>query len=145
MAADFFTQEEKDMIVGSIKEAELNTSGEIRVHVENQCDKETLDRASEVFAALKMHQTELRNGILFYLAIADRKFAILGDIGINHLVDEAFWNGIKEAIVVDFKEGKISKGLSKGILMAGDKLRENFPYRDDDVNELPDDISFGEN
>lgn len=145
MAADFFSQQDKDMIVDAIKEAELNTSGEIRVHVENYCSGDTLDRATEVFAALKMHETELRNGVLFYLAIKDQKFAILGDIGVNHVVASDFWGSIKEAIVSDFKEGKVAKGLCKGIIMAGEKLKQNFPYQEDDVNELPDEISFDDN
>ncbi len=145
MAADFFTQQDKNMIVDAIKEAELNTSGEIRVHIENHCKKDTLDRATEVFAALKMHETELRNSVLFYLAIKDQQFAILGDIGVNHVVAEDFWTTIKEAIVVDFKEGNVAKGLSKGILMAGEKLKYNFPYQEDDKNELPDEISFDNN
>jgi uncharacterized membrane protein len=133
------------MIVDAIKEAELIISGEIRVHIEIHCKKDTLDWATEVFAALKMHETELRNGVLFYLAVKEQKFAILGDIGVNHVVEEGFWKSIKDAIVVDFEEGNIAKGLAKGILMAGEKLKYNFPYQEDDVNELPDEISFDNN
>jgi uncharacterized membrane protein len=87
-----FSKEQKELIVKAIKDAELNTSGEIRVHIENNCPEDVMDRAAYWFAELKMHKTELRNGVLFYLAFNDRKFAILGDIGVNTVVPENFWN-----------------------------------------------------
>jgi len=96
IASKFFTPDQKQQIVGAIKNAELDTSGEIRVHIENHCKKEVLDRASAVFASLKMHKTKLRNGVLFYLAIKDHKFAILGDGGLNAVIPDDFWDNIKE-------------------------------------------------
>jgi len=92
-----------------------------------------------------MHQTEQRNGVLFYLAVHDRKFAILGDAGINRLVPANFWDEIKETLLGYFKEGKFTEGLTKGILMAGEQLKANFPYQKDDVNELSNEISFDKN
>ena len=144
MASKFFTSDQKHEIVSAIKEAELDTSGEIRVHIENHCKKEVLDRAAAVFAALKMHKTKLRNGVLFYLAIQDHKFAILGDGGINAVIPDDFWNNIKEMMQQKFKEGEFTTGLSSGIKMAGEQLKAHFPYQSDDINELEDDISFGE-
>jgi len=138
-----FSKEQKELITKAIKEAELNTSGEIRVHIENKCTGDVMDRAAYWFANLKMHKTELRNGVLFYLALNDRKFAILGDKGINSVVPENFWNETKEAMVPFFVEGNFAEGLEKGILMAGEKLKEFFSYQKDDVNELDDEISFG--
>jgi uncharacterized membrane protein len=138
-----FTKEQKELILKSIKEAELNTSGEIRVHIENKCTEDVMDRAAFWFAELKMHKTELRNGVLFYLALDHRKFAILGDIGINSVVPENFWNDTKEAMLPYFVEGNFAEGLSKGILLAGEKLKQFFTYSKEDVNELDDDISFG--
>ena len=143
MASKFFSSEKKQQIVSAIKEAELNTSGEIRVHIENHCKREVLDRATSVFASLKMHKTKLRNGVLFYLAIKDHKFAILGDGGINAVVPDDFWDNIKEMMQLKFKEGEFTAGLSSGIKMAGEQLKVHFPYRSDDINELDDDISFG--
>jgi len=139
----FFTKEQKKQITDAIKEAELNTSGEIRLHVEKRCKVDALDRAAYIFDKLKMHKTEKRNGVLFYLAIDDRKFAILGDAGINAVTPENFWDEIKETVLSYFKEGKYADGLAKGIRMAGEALKEHFPYQTDDVNELSDDISFG--
>lgn len=138
----FFTKEEQQKIVAAIKEAELNTSGEIRVHIENHCKEEALERAAEVFYDLKMDRTAARNGILFYLAVKDRKFAIIGDEGINKEVEHDFWNDIKDEMISNFKENKFAEGLIVGILKCGDKLKEYFPYQNDDVNELSDEISF---
>jgi len=142
-AADFFKKEEKEQIALAIKEAEKNTSGEIRVHIELKCKGDVLDRASYIFEKLKMHETQLRNGVLFYLAVKDRKFAILGDTGINKDTPENFWDVIKEKILDRFKENKFAEGLAEGIRMAGEALKEHFPYQADDVNELSDEISFG--
>ena len=103
-----------------------------------------MDRAAYLFATLKLHKTDKRNGVLFYLAMKDRKFAILGDMGINAVVPENFWNEVKELMLPFFGEGNYSEGLSKGIIMTGQKLKEFFLYQqENDVNELDDEISFG--
>ena len=141
-ARSFFTKEEQQKIVAAIKEAELNTSGEIRVHIENHCKEEALERAAEVFYDLKMDRTAARNGILFYLSVKDHKFAIIGDEGINKEVEHDFWNDIKDEIISNFKENKFAEGLIAGILKCGDKLKKYFPHQNDDVNELSDEISF---
>lgn len=142
---NFFSKEEKKQITDAIAEAEMNTSGEIRLHMEGHCKIDVLDRAAYVFEKLKMHETVQRNGVLFYLAVHDRKFAIIGDGGINHVVPANFWDEIKETMLGFFKEGKFTDGLSKGILMAGEQLKANFPYHHEDVNELSDEISFDKN
>ena len=144
-AADFFSKEDQIAIKQAIEEAETNTSGEIRIHIENKCPDDVMDRAAFLFAKLEMHKTQLRNGVLFYLAIHDQKFAILGDAGINAKVPESFWNQTNEEILGYFKQGDFAKGLSEGIKMAGQQLKTHFPYQEDDVNELSDDISFGDN
>jgi uncharacterized membrane protein len=141
----FFSTEEKKQITDAIAQAELNTSGEIRLHMEGHCKIDVLDRAAYVFEKLEMNKTTQRNGVLFYLAVYDRKFAIIGDAGINQLVAADFWNETKETMLSFFKEGKFADGLAKGILMAGDQLKANFPYQSDDVNELSDEISFDKN
>lgn len=140
---DHFTKEQQKQIVEAIKQAEHNTSGEIRVHIEDTCKIDVLDRAADVFAMLKMHKTELRNGVLFYLSVEDRKFAILGDAGINAKVPSNFWESVKETVLEQFKLGNNTEGLVKGILMAGEKLKAHFPFQKNDVNELSDEISFG--
>jgi uncharacterized membrane protein len=144
-AEDFFTNEEKEKIIEAIKSAEKDTSGEIRVHLENNLKDDVLDRAAFLFEKLKMHSTEERNGVLFYLAVKDRKFAILGDAGINAVTPENFWDEIKDKMSSYFKEGQYTEGLVSGIAMAGKALKIHFPYKSDDVNELSDEISFGKN
>lgn len=139
----FFSKEEKKEIEQSIKEAEKNTSGEVRVHIESTCSENELDRAAYWFSELKMHKTELRNGVLIYMALSDRKFAIIGDIGINAKVSPDFWESTKEQMVSYFKEQKIAKGLCVGVIQVGNQLKKYFPYQKDDVNELNDEISFG--
>ena len=139
----YFTEQDKLQITNAIRVAETNTSGEIRVHLENKCIGEVLDRAAYLFEKLEMHKTELRNGVLFYVAIEDHKFAIIGDAGINQKVPDDFWESTKELIIAKLKEGKIAEGLASGIVKAGEQLKAHFPYQDDDVNELSDEISFG--
>jgi uncharacterized membrane protein len=145
MAKDFFSKDEQEKILAAIGEAEKSSSGEVRLHVENHCKGDVLDRATEVFAALKMHKTALRNGVLFYLAVKDKKFAILGDAGINAVVPADFWDKIKSEMQFEFKNGKFCEGVCEGIIAAGLQLKAHFPYQLDDINELPDDISFGKN
>lgn len=140
----YFSEQDKLQIKNAIRTAELNTSGEIRVHIEKHCKGDVLDRAATVFEKLGMHKTELRNGVLFYLAVADHRFAILGDAGINQKVPPRFWEKIKNDMAVQFSEGNFAEGLSKGIIEAGEQLKIHFPYQEDDVNELSDEISFGE-
>ncbi len=144
MAEKLFTSEQKKSIVAAIKAAEMKTSGEIQVHLESHCKGDVLDRAADVFEMLKMHKTELRNGVLIYLAVEDHKFAILGDRGINAVVPPDFWDHIKEEMVLHFKQGKFTEGLTRGIQLAATALQEHFPHQgDSDENELSDEISFG--
>ncbi len=143
-ARTFFSSDEKDDIKMAIKNAELNTSGEIRVHIENTCEGDVMDRASFVFGKLKMHTTNLRNGVLIYLAVRNRKFAIIGDAGINAIVGNDFWDNAKHTMLVNFRENRFAEGLVEAIGLVGEQLKKHFPYQTDDVNELPDDISFGD-
>lgn len=141
----FFDPKQKVDILTAIREAELNTSGEIRVHIENELKGDVLDRASYIFQKLNIHKTKARNGVLFYLAIKSKKFAILGDVGINEKVSENFWENIKETMSENFKNENFTEGLSRGIILTGEQLKKHFPYMSDDVNELSDEISFGKN
>jgi uncharacterized membrane protein len=141
-AASFFSKEQQALILASVKEAEMATSGEIRVHIETSCSEDVLDRAAWIFKKLGMNKTAERNGVLFYLAVSDRKFAIIGDAGINSKVPSGFWDEISSILQKNFREGKFTEGLSEGILLAGKQLKSHFPYGKDDVNELSDEISF---
>lgn len=142
-ARTFFSKAEKEEIKKAILNAEMDTSGEIRVHIESVCEGEVLDRAAFLFKNLKMEKTELRNGVLFYLAVDSQKFAIIGDKGINASVPEDFWSNIKEKMREAFQQGEFTQGLIEGIREAGVKLKKHFPHHLDDINELSDEISFG--
>ncbi len=142
-AAEFFSREEKEDIRQAILNAELDTSGEIRVHIETNCAGDVMDRAAYLFDKLNMNKTEQRNGVLFYLAVENRKFAVIGDRGIHALVLDEFWEGLKTLLLNHFREGKFTLGLIEGIGLVGEKLKKHYPYQTDDVNELPDDITFG--
>ena len=142
-ARNFFSKEEKLEIKKAILNAELDTSGEIRVHIENEFKGEVLDRASFLFHKLGMDNTELNNGVLFYLAIKSKKYAIIGDKGINKEVPQDFWEEIKAAMAKKFAGGEYANGLSEGIALAGVRLKKHFPHHIDDINELSDEISFG--
>jgi uncharacterized membrane protein len=145
LARRFFITEDIDAITQAIKEAEKETSGEIRVHIEEFCPKNNvLDRAAKIFAELKIHKTELRNGVLIYLAFRDKKFAIIGDKGINKKVEPGFWDSSRDIMQEHFKKSEFTKGLVHGIQQAGSQLKKYFPYQLDDINELSDEISFGE-
>lgn len=140
----FFSEKDEADIVAAIKKAELNTSGEVRVRVEHSAKGDAYKRAVEVFEKLGMTQTQLSNGILFYLATDDHKFALIGDTGIHEKVGDDFWKKITDEVLTEFRKGEFAQGLINGIHECGMALSEHFPYQSDDVNELSDDISKGE-
>jgi len=141
--SEFLGKENEKLIMAAIERAEGQTSGEIRVHIESRCNEDVLDRAAWLFKKLKMQETKERNGVLIYLSINDHKFAIIGDSGINKVVPEGFWNDIKEEMVAHFTKSEFAIGLIKGIEASGQHLKQFFPWQADDVNELPDEISYG--
>ena len=131
-------------IVQVVREAEGLTSGEIRVHVESVCEEdEVLDRAAWVFKELHMEQTALRNGVLIYVALKSRRFAVIGDVGVNCLVPDGFWDSVRDAMLPLLARGRAADGIVEAVGRVGRFLQEHFPHRDDDVNELPDAISVG--
>ena len=140
------TPAQEELLVAAIKQAELRTSGEIRLHLEEKCPTpEPLDRAAQKFAELKMHHTKLRNGVLFYLAWQSRQFAVVGDSGINSTVPDEFWESVKETVVGHFRQEQYVLGLERGIRLVGEQLQQFFPYdAATDINELDDTISYGD-
>ena len=140
---DFLTKEEEQAIVEAIGKAEKATSGEIRVHIEKTTSLAPFDRALEVFYNLKMNETNEQNGVLIYLAVEDKTFAICGDKGINDVVAEDFWDNTKNIMANHFKSGNFKQGLIDGVLEAGDQLKKYFPYQENDTDELSNEISKG--
>jgi uncharacterized membrane protein len=140
---EFLGRDNEKLIVKAIESAEHQTSGEIRVHIESKCKANVLDRAAWLFKKLKMHETSERNGVLIYLSIDDHKFAIIGDVGINKVVPEGFWDDIKDMMTGHFIRGEFADALVKGIAKTGEHLKQYFPWQKDDKNQLPDEISYG--
>jgi len=138
---EFLTKEEEQKIIEAIRTAEKETSGEIRVHIERNTTKHCMDHAKEIFHFLHMDETEEKNGVLFYVAVHTHQFAIIGDTGIDKKVPDDFWNDVKDIVTTEFSKGNNANGLTLGILEAGQKLQQFFPYKEGDINELSDDIS----
>jgi uncharacterized membrane protein len=136
------SDKEQEKIKLSIEWAEKATSGEVRVCIEKKCAKDAYERAIECFFDLKMQETKQRNGVLVYVALEDHKFAIIGDSGINEVIPDGFWDTTKNLMLEKFKHKEVAEGISLGIIEAGKQLKKYFPYNSDDINELPDDITF---
>lgn len=135
---------ETAQLVHAIQEAELRTSGEIRVHIEQIQKKVSMDRAVEVFYALGMDKTINRNGVLLYVCMNTHSFIIIGDEGINKQVPGDYWNTIKDEVISFFKEGKIKDGLVRGVELVGQKLVELYPSTGENKDELPNEITSHE-
>lgn len=139
----FLSRKEEQDIIEAIQKAELNTSGEIRVHLEGGANLEAFERAMEVFHYLKMDNTKQQNGVLIYVAIDTKTFVIYGDSGINNVVPDNFWDSTKDLIQSHFKAKRFKEGLIEGILKAGEQLETHFPWFHGDSNELSNEISKG--
>lgn len=137
------TEENLQQLKSAIASAEDKTSGEIRLYIEEECEADVMDRAAFIFEKLKMHETELRNGVLLYVAFGHKKFAVIGDAGIHQKVGEEFWRSVKQKIVAAFKEGNYVDGLTTAIQDTGEVLSKFFPPRANDKNELPNDVVIG--
>lgn len=140
----FFNPEQETQIIETIRAAEADTSGEIRVHLEKNSEEDVLGHAWKIFFEMGMHQTQARNGVLIFLAPERRAFAIVGDEGITQVAPEGFWDAERDLLQEHFRKGAFTEGLCLAIARVGEKLKTHFPYQSDDVNELPDDISYGD-
>ncbi|WP_299135438.1 TPM domain-containing protein [uncultured Tenacibaculum sp.] len=138
---DFLSVQEEQEIVSAIRQAELNTSGEIRVHIEKSTTLFHYDRALEVFSTLKMYNTKQENAVLIYVAVEDHKFVIYGDKGIDTVVPKNFWDTTKNTMQEQFKKGNFKQGIIDGVLKAGEELKAHFPWQTNDEDELSNEIS----
>lgn len=136
----FLTPEEKRRVETAIAEAERRTSAEIRVVISRRAQGDPLEAARRAFARLRMHETRERNGVIIYLATADRRFAIFGDEGVHRFVGQAGWESIRDGMAERFARGAFGEGLVYAVEQVGKVLAEHFPWREDDVNELPDEV-----
>jgi uncharacterized membrane protein len=143
-AEDYFTPHQKSVIVAAVKQAEKQTSGEVRVFIESKCSYvNAIDRAKELFDKLDMHKTEERNAVIVYVAIKHRQLAIFGDAGIYEKVGQKFWDEQLKEMLQYFNREDFVEGIATVVSEIGEALHQHFPYQKNDVNELPDDIVFG--
>jgi uncharacterized membrane protein len=142
---EFFTKDQQAFIQSAVAEAEKYTSGEVRVYVESRCRfVDPLDRATEIFAGLKMNETKDRNGVLVYVAMKDRQLAVFGDAGIHEKVGQQFWNTEVRKMLSAFNKENYAEGIATVVKDIGNVLAANFPYDPNtDKNELSDEIVFG--
>ena len=139
----FFSKPQEKLIVAAIKQAELNTSGEIRVHLDEEEIEEIKERAVYIFDSLGMQNTKLKNGVLLYINPVIKRFLVLGDEGIHQNVGDDFWERISQIMQEYFAKGDYTNGTVKAIEAIGIELKKYFPYQGDkDINELDDEISY---
>ncbi|MDI1355166.1 MAG: TPM domain-containing protein [bacterium] len=142
LAKKFFTKQEQELLIKAIGEAEMNTSGEIRLHLENFCSGNEVKAAWKIFVRLDMHRTKERNGILIYIATMSRKIAVIGDEGIHQKLGDKFWEKLVLDLISHFKSDKRAEALAESIIECGKQLGHFFPRQNDDKNELSDSISY---
>jgi uncharacterized membrane protein len=136
-----------DAIARAIVAAEARTSAEIRVHLERRLpggwlrSRDPLARARATFHRLGMQRTAERSGVLIYLAVGDRKLAIVGDAGIHARVGDEYWAGVRDRMVETLRAGEPLRAIVDAVAEVGRVLAEHFPHRPDDVNELGDEVS----
>lgn len=141
IAEEVITPAVRSRIESAIRQAEAGTSAEVRVHIEDHCNDDVLDRAAYVFAELGMHKTVLRNGVLIYVAVEQRKLAIIGDSGINNKVEKNFWQTVLDSMLAHFRNERVEAGIVDGVRIVGEKIRILFPATNNDRNELPDTVT----
>ncbi len=145
LISEYFSREEKQAIVAAIRDAESNTSGEIRVYFERSTKNMTvMERAFRAFKKLRMEETTEGNAVLFYVAFGDHECAILGGSGIHAKVGDQFWEEELEILKSHFRKDEYVLGLQTAIRLAGERMAEYFPKKKEDVNELDDEIYFDE-
>ena len=140
--ADFIPSEGQRRIADAITAAERHTTGEICVHVTPRCRGDVMKRATRTFNRLHLYTTKRRNAVLIFVAYDARKFAILGDTGINDVVPQGFWDGEVEELGRYLKAGRPVDGLCEIIARIGERLSEYFPGERDDENELSNEVTF---
>jgi uncharacterized membrane protein len=140
---DWLTPEELGRVRDAVSRAEQHTSGEIRVHLDVAIMENVLDHAAFVFNNLGMDKTRERNGVLLYVSVPGRKVAVVGDTGIHAKLGNYYWQNVLDAVLANFRQDRFCEGLCEGVRLLGEKLKEHFPHRDGDQDELSNEVSFG--
>lgn len=137
-----FSKAEEDRIIDTIREAEANTSGEIRVHLSQKSTQNAMETTKQLFNELRMFNTTNRNAVLLHISLGSKSFAIYGDKGIHQVVPDHFWENTRNVMTKHFRAGDLIEGICAGVTYVGEQLKAHFPWKTDNVNELSDDISY---
>lgn len=138
----FLTNTQMASLVEAIKLAEDQSSGEIRVHIDSTAEDNFAKKAFDIFRSLEMHLTKERNAVLFYINFEKHYLTIIGDEGIHKYVKQSFWDTMHDEITAEFARENYYQGLKDAILKTGYELKKYFPFEGENINELPNDISF---
>jgi len=139
----FVSEADLEAVRRAITAAEAGTSAEIRVHLDHACPGDPMARAVSVFERLGMHRTAERHGVLIYVAVTDRKLAVIGDEAIHRRVGDAYWQRLVADVTAHFREERPRDGFVHAVRDLGQALAQHFPRRPDDSNELSDELSIG--
>jgi uncharacterized membrane protein len=138
----FLSAADLDAVAAAVTAAEARTAAEIRVHLDHSCPGDPMARAVVIFERLGMHRTDLRAGVLVYVAVTDRKLAVIGDAGIHARVGQAYWDSLVARILSHLRDERPRDGLTDAVGEVGASLAAYFPRRPDDRNELSDRVSL---
>ncbi len=139
--AFFFEDDFSQLVEKSIEEAELLTSAEFKLHIEEVCNEDLLDRAAFVFSELELHKTKMRNAVLLYVSIDDRKVSILADGGAKAHLSEQFLSETLSTLIKDFKSNQYAEGIGNCFMNIALALKSHFPYQENDINEISNTVS----
>lgn len=136
----FLNQLDNEKIVAAIRQAEQQTSGEIRVFISRKRVDDPVAAAQAEFERLGMTKTQQRNGVLIFVAPRAHKFAVIGDVAVHQHCGETFWQAVASALADDFKKSDFTSGIVCAIQKIGELFAGHFPHQPDDENELPDQV-----
>jgi uncharacterized membrane protein len=138
-----FPQAALDAIEAAIRQSEARHNGEIRFAIETSLAPARVwrgiggrERAIEVFADLRVWDTEHNSGVLIYLLLADRDIEIVADRGIAAQVGQAAWEAVAKSMETAFRQGEFERGALQGIAQVSELLATYVPPLDRNPNEL---------
>ena len=144
-----FPRDVLDAIEQTVAQSERRTSGEIRFAIDTAlelpeiwADKPPRVCAQEAFARLRVWDSELNNGVLIYVLMADRDVEIVADRGAAARIPYADWEAVCRLMEEHFRAGRFEQGAVAGVAAVGALLERHFPARPTGRDELPNQPSL---